>query len=66
MTNAYSSYEWFLQQDLSRYAGRWVAIVGKTVVGSGTSVQKLIEETRKKYPRQKPFITKVKTKLSVL
>ena len=66
MTRAYSDYEWFLNEDLSNYTGKWVAILRQSVVGSGTDVTKLIQEVKKKYPHDKPLLTKVRTKLSIL
>ncbi len=62
----YSDYEWYLEQDLSEYAGKWVAIIDKHVVRSGKDVSMIIEETKKTYPNKKPLITKVKNRLSIL
>ena len=64
--SVYSDYEWFLREDLSRYSGKWVAIINRSVVGSDNDFHKLLQETRKKYPRGKPLITKVRTKLSIM
>ena len=62
----YSDYEWYLEQDLSEYTGKWVAIIDKHVVGSGKDVSQILEETKKTYPNKKPLITKVKNRLSIL
>lgn len=66
MIESYSNYEWFLKTDLRDYAGKWLAIIDHKVVASGKDVNKVIKETKKKYPQKKPLITKVKDKLSIL
>ncbi len=53
------NYEFFLDTDLSKYAGNWVVIVNRKVVASGKDIKKMVLETRKKYPGKKPFIAKV-------
>ncbi len=53
-------YEWYLKEDLSRYAGTWIAIIDKKVVASGRDVHKVVEEVKKAYPDKNPLITKVK------
>lgn len=66
MTDNYASYEWFLKEDFKDYAGKWLAIVGKKIVASGTNVTDVIREVKRHYPKEKPMITKVKGKLSIL
>ncbi|HLC99049.1 MAG TPA: DUF5678 domain-containing protein [Candidatus Nanoarchaeia archaeon] len=66
MNASISTYDWFLKQDLSRYAGKWVALVDKRVAASGSNVEKVLREVNLKYPNKKPFLTKVRSRLSVL
>lgn len=66
MINSYVNYEWFLQKDLSEYSGKWVAISDKKVVAAGKNVLNVLKEFKEKYPNKRPFITKVRDKLSVL
>lgn len=63
---SYTNYEWFLQQDLKEYAGRWIAIIDKKVIGSEKNVDVLMAEVKSKFPKKVPLITKVITKLSIL
>ena len=63
---SYRNYEWFLKEDFSRYAGKWLAIIDKKVVASGEDVNKIIKEVKKEYPNKRPFVTKIRDKLSVL
>ena len=66
MIESYSNYEWFLKKDLKEYSGKWLAIIDQRVVTSGANVEEVIRKTNQKYPKRKPFITKVKDKLSIL
>lgn len=59
-----NNYEWFLQQDLSKYSGKWLAIVDKKVIAAGTKVEEVIKEAKKEFPAKRPMITKVKDYLS--
>lgn len=63
---SYSNYEWFLQQDLKEYAGKWVAVIDNKVVASEKDVDTLMTEVKTKYPKKTPLITKVRAKLSIL
>ncbi len=63
---AYTDYQWFIQQDLSSYAGKWIAIVNRAVVASGKDPAGVVREVKQKYPSKTPLLTKVKNKLAVL
>ena len=66
MTGVYADYEWFLKEDLNNYSGKWLAILDKKIVASGTDLSKVLIEVKKDYPNKKPMITKVKNTLSIL
>ena len=63
---AYADYQWFIQQDLSAYAGKWIAIVGRKVVASGNDPARVVSEVKQKYPHKTPFLTKIRNKLAIL
>ena len=62
----YADYEWFLKTDFSRYAGKWIAIVNKTVAAVGAEPTDVLREAKKSFPKKKPLLTKIKNKLSIL
>ena len=66
MANNLSNYDWFIEKDLSSYAGKWLAIINKNVVAYNDDVTKLLNEVRIKYPKKRLFITKIRSKLSIL
>lgn len=45
--------------DLHLYIGKWIAVVGKELVASGTSGKEVFEEARRKYPNKEPFVMKI-------
>lgn len=66
MINSYANYEWFLKEDLSKYAGKWLAIIDKKIIAITDTAEKAIFEAKTKFPNKRPFITKVRDKLSIL
>lgn len=66
MVSSYTNYEWFLEKDLSEYAGKWIAIVDRRVVASGKDVNKIFKEVKTKFPNKRPLITKIRNKLYIL
>lgn len=53
------NYEWYLEADTRRYAGRWIAIVDQKVVSSGDDAEKVYKDAKKRYPKKKLSIAKV-------
>ena len=66
MIEGYKNYEWYLKNDLSQYAGEWVAILDKKVIAHDKNLNKIISNIRNKYINKKPLITKVKNKISIV
>lgn len=62
----YADYEWFLKENLTKYAGKWVAIVDEQIIASGKDAVLVVKEAREKYPKKRPFLTRVRNKLSIL
>lgn len=46
-------------KELKKYLGKWIAVLGTTVVESDTDLQKVWDSFHKKYPSKIPFIMKV-------
>lgn len=55
-------FEFFITSPLTRYEGRYVAILGKRIVASGVSAKRVWEVARKKYPKSYPTIAKIPKK----
>ena len=53
----YADYEWFLKENLTKYAGKWVAIVDERVIVSGKDAALVVKEAKAKYPTKRPFFS---------
>jgi len=53
-----SEFEYLLsiEDELSRYVGKWVAIVGEEIVAVGATAAEVFEKAKKKYPDKEPMI----------
>jgi hypothetical protein len=49
----------FVAIDFSKYKGRYVAVVGKRVVASGTNAKQVWLEAKKKDPTARPELHKI-------
>ena len=58
-----TNYEWFIKNNLEKYAGKWVAIDSNKVLESDKKLNDLLKKVKDKYPKSKPFITKIRDKL---
>ena len=55
------NYKFYINADLSEYAGKWIAIVDGKVVASGDRADVVYDEAKKKYPNKIIAIDKVPT-----
>ena len=55
------NYEFYINADLSEYAGKWIAIVDGKVVASGERADDVMKEAEKKYPHEEITLAKVPT-----
>jgi hypothetical protein len=62
----YSDYEYLTNLDLSKYAGKWVAVCDSKVVASSENIQELIKESKAKCGTKKPIVTKVSSTARIL
>ncbi len=62
----YSDYEYLTNLDLSKYAGKWVAVCDSKIVASSDDIQDLIKESKAKCGAKKPVVTKVSTNARIL
>jgi len=50
---------WFSEVDLSAYEGKYVATIGKEVVAFRDNAKTVLEEAKKKFPREVPILAKI-------
>ena len=54
-------YSVFVNKDMSRYTGKWIAIVDSEVVSSGENAKIVYSKAVKKYPKKRPLLARVPT-----
>ena len=55
------NYEFYINADLSEYAGKWIAIVDGKVVASGDRADTVYDEAKRRYPDKEVMLAKVPT-----
>lgn len=60
------NYNFFMKTDLSSYIGKWIAICNEKVVSYGSDAKKVFEEAKKLYPKERPLLTKVPEKETMI
>jgi len=56
---ATEDYDWYAKADLSKFRGKWVAVLNKQIVASSEDLKSLSEEVGKRYPKSKPLFAKI-------
>lgn len=54
-----SNYDVFMNINIEKYKGKWIAVCESHVVSSGENAKKTYEEAQKKCPNKKILIAKV-------
>lgn len=54
-----SNYAWYLEQDLSKYAGKWVAITQKKVVAAHQDIAELTKTVSKQFKLSDVSFTRI-------
>ncbi len=45
--------------DMTKYEGKYVALINGTVVGSGSNAKTVLDDARKKHPKEEIILMKV-------
>ena len=56
---ASKEFEFYVKADLSKYKGKYVAIIDDKVVASGENAKEVWEEAKKKFPNKTPLLAKI-------
>lgn len=54
-----AEFHFFIRADLSRFAGQYIAIVGRKVVASGSNAQAVWRQAKRRFPSSTPTIGKL-------
>ena len=58
-----TNYEWFIKNNLDKFAGKWVAIDNNQVLDTDLKLDALLKKVKDKHPKSRPFITRIRNKL---
>ncbi len=61
-----SNYQFFMKTDISSYIGQWIAVCNQRIVAHGKDVKEVFKEAKEKCPRQRPLITRVPEKETMI
>ncbi len=59
MKDIISNFESLAEEEISKYAGEWIAIINNEIVMHSKSFRELYEFIKKNYPKEKPLIGKL-------
>lgn len=60
---AITNYDWFVENNLDEYSGKWVAIDDNKVLDSDLKLDPLLKRVKEKYPKSRPLIGRIRNKL---
>ena len=58
-----TNYDWFIENNLDKFSGKWIAIDNNQVLYSDIKLDSLLNKVKDKYPKSRPFISRVRNKL---
>ena len=58
MRSIMSNFESLSEEDASKYAGKWIAVIDRRVVIYGNSFKEVYNEVKKQFPNKRPLIGK--------
>ncbi|RLG14261.1 MAG: succinyl-CoA synthetase subunit alpha [Candidatus Nanohalarchaeota archaeon] len=56
---ATKEFNWFVDADLRKYKGEYVAIIDEKVVAHGDNAKDVWEDAKRKYPDKSPSLAKI-------
>lgn len=60
MRDMNEEYEWVHSQNLQKFKGKWIAVINKKIICSGSYADDVVKEAKKK-SKETPFLIKVPT-----
>lgn len=60
------NYQFFMKTNVDNYIGKWIAICNQKIVSYGTDAKKVFKEAKEKCPSERPLLTKVPDKETMI
>lgn len=61
-----TNYHFFMKTNLDQYIGQWIAVCHEKIVSHGKNVKKVFQEAKEKCPREKPLLTRIPEKETMI
>jgi len=61
-----ANYQFFMNANLDRYVGQWIAICNQKIVSHGSNPKIVFQEAKKKCPEERPLLTRVPDKEAMI
>jgi len=60
------NYQYFMKLNVDKYMGEWIAICDEEVISHGKDVKNVFMEAKKKCPKERPLLTRVPDKETMI
>lgn len=60
------NYQFYMETNVDKYIGEWIAVCNNSIVSHGKDVKKVFNEAKEKFPKERPLITKVPSKETMI
>ena len=60
------NYQFFMETNVDRYIGEWVAICNQQIVAHGKDVKKVFKKAKAKCQKERPLLTRVPDKETMI
>ena len=60
------NYQFFMKANIESYIGQCVAICNQKIVSHGKDVKKVFKEAKEKFPKERPLLTRVPDKETMI
>ena len=60
------NYQYFMKFNVDKYMGEWIAICDEEVISHGKDVKNVFMEAKKKCPKERPLLTRVPDKETMI
>ena len=61
-----NNYQFFMKVNIDSYIGQWIAICNQRIVSHGKDVKKVFKEARERCPTERPLLTRVPDKETMI
>lgn len=61
-----SNFEALSEEDASKYAGEWIAVIDNVIVAHGKSFREVYERVKRQFPHERPLIGRLPESMPIV